>query len=257
VRAAVRRAAGAALALALLCASPARAFRPFDSTDASVAGEGVLELELGPVAWRYEGGADVLVAPDLVLNWGLPRDFELSLAGRGLTPLSEAEDERSAISHTSLTLKRLLRSGSLQEGTGPSAAVEVSLLLPTLHDETGCGASVVGVVSQRWPRLTAHLSGGLAWTRAERVAVAGGLVLEGPAWRGLRPVAELAAGHEDGVETAVSGLVGALWEVRPDLVFDAGVRFAREGGVHVRELRLGLTVALGRFAPWSAVAPAR
>jgi len=54
--------------LLFLCAADARAFRPFDGTDATVADNGQLEIELGPPQYLREGSARSLIAPATVVQ---------------------------------------------------------------------------------------------------------------------------------------------------------------------------------------------
>lgn len=236
----------APISLALLGGSPAQAYRPFDSTDAAVVDPGEVEIELGPVGFVNEDGADLLVAPDLVVNLGVHPDWEVVVEGRGLVPLDrESEERRYRLADTGLFAKGVLRRGCLQAATGPSVAVELGMLLPTLHDESGVGAEAVGIVSNCFSHLTAHLNGTVAFTRGDTWELGVGLILEGPSRFGLRPVAEATLFREVGEATAVSGLLGVIWEPRDDLAFDLGFRYARDDGTDVRELRLGVSWSFG------------
>ena len=173
---------------------PAQAYRPFDSTDADVVERGEIEVEIAPAGYLNEDGAERLVAPDLVVNLGLHPRVELVLEGRGEVALDEDADERRyRLLDTALLVKGLLRRGSLQGAEGPSLALEGGMLLPTLHDESGLGAEGIAIVSQRWHRLTAHLNGTVGRTRDDNWELGAGLILEGPARRGVRPVAGFAA----------------------------------------------------------------
>lgn len=236
----------APISVALLAAAPALAYRPFDSTDADVVDRGAVEIELGPAGFLDEDGDDLLVAPDLVVNAGILPDWEIVLEGRGLVPLDhETEERRYRLVDTGLFAKGLLRRGTLQGATGPSVAVELGMLLPTLHDESGVGAEAVGIVSHRFSHGTAHLNGTVAFTRSDTWELGAGLILEGPTRFGLRPVAEVTLFREVGEATAVSGLLGIIWEPRDYLAFDLGFRYARDDGTDVREHRLGLTWSFG------------
>src|SRR5207253_9284581 len=63
-----------------LCAAPASfAYRPFDGTDAAVAGRGELEIELGPAGLLRIGPDRFLVAPALIVNLGFADRWELVL----------------------------------------------------------------------------------------------------------------------------------------------------------------------------------
>lgn len=227
---------------ALLWAPSARAYRPFDSTDADVVDRGEVEVELAPVGYLNEDGADLLVTPDLVVNLGLHARAELVLEGRGLMPLDhDTEEQRYRLVDTALLAKALLRRGGLQGEEGPSVALEVGMLLPTLHDESGVGAEAIGIVSQRWSCVTAHLNGTAERTRSDGWELGAGLILEGPGRFGVRPVVEATFFRELGEKSEAAGLVGLVWEARDDLAFDIGFRYAREDGSDVRELRAGLT----------------
>lgn len=234
------------LSVAVAWPFTARAYRPFNSTDAAVAAKGEVEIELGPLGYVVERGDRSLVAPSVIFNWGFADRWEAVLEGRHFVQLGNAiQEPRFRVEDTAFSVKGVLREGSLQEKTGLSIATEASVLLPTVHGDPGVGAEWTVIASQRWTDLTVHLNGAAAWTRAHEPGVFGGLILEGhDAWA-VRPVAELFAEGERNASTIVSGLVGAIWRVREGLSFDAGVRRARAGGMSTTEVRAGLTWAFG------------
>jgi hypothetical protein len=230
-----------ALLLATL-AAPALAYRPFDSTDADVAGPGEFELELGPIGWLREGADKFRVAPALVANLGLPWRSELVLEGQRDVALDPAPGEpSSSIVDTGVFVKTVLREGALQDAGGPSVAAEYGILLPEVHGQSGTGASVAGIVSQRWEAGTLHLNTALAWNRAHEPDLFLGAILEGPYSWAVRPVVEVFAEQAAGSSRTTSALVGAIWRAREDLTFDVGLRYAHSGDEAVREVRLGLT----------------
>jgi hypothetical protein len=157
----------------------ASAYRPFNSTDAAVAAKGEMEIEFGPLGYVVQERDRTLVAPSLILNWGFADRWELVLEGRHFVELgSESEEPRLRVEDTALSLKHVLRQGTLQERTGPSIATELSALLPTINGEGGVGAEGALIVSQRWPDLTIHVNGAAAWKRAHTPGVFGGVILE-------------------------------------------------------------------------------
>jgi hypothetical protein len=233
-----------AIALGLLWPVSAHAYRPFDSTDAAVAAKGDMEIEFGPLGFVKEGTDRFLVVPGVIFNWGFADRWELVLEGRNFVQLGDnIAGPRVSLEDSALSLKGILREGSLQEKSGLSIATETGLLLPTIDGDSGVGAQEAIIVSQRWPDLTVHLNGAVAWTRAHRLGLFGGVIFEvHDAWA-IRPVAEVFVEGEHDVPTTVSGLVGAIWRVRDGLSFDAGLRLARAGGVNTTEIRAGLTWA--------------
>jgi hypothetical protein len=225
-----------------MLAPPALAYRPFDSTDADVAGPAEFELELGPVGWLHEGDSSFRVAPAIVANLGLPWRSELVLEGRRQVALDPAPGEpSSSIVDTGVFIKTVLREGALQDARGPSIAAEYGLLLPEVHGESGTGASLAGIVSQRWKAGTLHLNAALAWNREHEPDVFLGAILEGSYSWSVRPVAEIFGEQASGGLRTSSALVGAMWRAREDLMLDLGLRFAHSGDELVREVRLGLT----------------
>jgi len=54
-------------------------------------------------------------------------------------------------------------------------------------------------------------------------------------------VAEVFWEEEFGQARTISGLVGAIWQIRDDLSFDVGIRHAITNGHPVDELKLGMT----------------
>src|SRR5258706_3229776 len=180
---------GSVIALCLTASSgPASAYRPFDGTDAAVAAPGELEIELQPAGRLREGGNTTLVAPATVINYGLSEGLEAVFEGHGQTPLSP-------LGPTSLTaagafLKHVLQPGSLQDKTGPSVATEFGVLLPDSTGSSGVGASLAGIVSQRWDWGTIHLNTETALTRDHHADLFLGGIIEGPSKWSIRPVAE-------------------------------------------------------------------
>ena len=59
------------ITLSLLASSdPARAYRPFDGTDAAVAKKGEMEIELQPAGRLRDESGTSLIAPATVINYG-------------------------------------------------------------------------------------------------------------------------------------------------------------------------------------------
>jgi hypothetical protein len=241
----------AALAAALASPRSARAYRPFDGTDASVAERGDVEIELGPAELVRGGGETSLAAPRLVLNWGFADALELVLEGRHLVRLGAAANgaPRAEVDDAALSVKGVLREGALQDRPGPSVAAEVAALLPGTSGPSGAGAQVALIGSLRWPDVTLHVNGAAAWTREHRPGASAGVIVEGhDAWS-VRPVAELTVDVERDVPATAAALAGAIWRVSEALSLDAALRVARGGGATETQVRVGLTWAFAAGFP--------
>jgi hypothetical protein len=243
-----RLASGSVIALCLIAWSgPAWAYRPFDGTDAAVAAPGEVEIELQPAGRLREGGNTTLVAPATVFNYGLSEGWEAVFEGQGQTPLSPSGP--TSLTAAGAFLKHVLLPGSLQDKTGPSVATEFGVLLPDSTGNSGVGASLAGIVSQRWDWGTIHLNAATALTREHHADVFLGGIIEGPSKWSIRPVAEFFYENEFGKAETISGLIGLIWRVRDNLSFDVGLRHALTNGHPVNEVRAGLTFGfpLGQF----------
>jgi hypothetical protein len=231
---------GTLAALGLLaCCNPAFAYRPFDGTDAAVAAKGEVEIELQPAGPLRDESGTSLLAPVTVFNYGFSEGWEAVLEGQGQTPLSPSGP--TSLTAAGAFLKGVLVPGSLQDKTGPSVATEFGVLLPDSTGNSGVGASIAGIVSQRWDWGTIHLNAETALTRDHHGEVFLDAIIEGPFKWTVRPVAEVFYEEEFGKEQTVSGLVGLIWQVRDNLSFDVAIRHALTNGHPVNEIRAGLT----------------
>jgi hypothetical protein len=243
-----RLVSGSVIAVCLIAWSgPAWAYRPFDGTDAAVAAPGEVEIELQPAGRLREGGNTTLVAPATVINYGLSEGWEAVFEGQGQTPLSPSGP--TSLTSAGAFLKHVLQPGNLQDKTGPSIATEFGVLLPDSTGNSGIGASLAGIASQRWDWGTIHLNAATALTREHHADVFLGGIIEGPSKWSIRPVAEFFYENEFGKAETISGLIGLIWRVRDNLSFDVGLRHALTNGHPVNEVRAGLTFGfpLGQF----------
>ena len=229
-----------AFCVGALWAGPAAAYRPFNGTDAAVADPNEVEIEFQPVGVLAQDSDKSLVGPWAVLNIGFENRWEAVFEGKGIIPVSPGG--AFEIADPGISLKHVLVPGSLQDQTGPSIATEFGVLLPEVNGERGVGATLQGIVSQRWDWGTIHFNVAASLTREHNGDLFTGLIIEGPSKWIVRPVAEIF--YEDDVNQAhtISGLIGAIWQVNDKLSFDIGFRHAVTNGSNVNEIRAGLTV---------------
>jgi hypothetical protein len=231
-------------------ATPAWAYRPFDGTDAAVADQGKMEIELQPAGRLRDSSGTALIAPAARFNYGLTETWEAVLEGQIQTPLSPSGP--SNLTAAGAFLKGVLRPGSLQDKTGPSVATEFGVLLPDSNGDSRFGASLAGIVSQRWDWGAIHLNGATALTRDQHADLFAEAIIEGLAKWTVRPVAELFYEKEFGKPETISGLIGFIWQVRDDLSFDVGVRHALTNGHPVNEIRAGVSFGFDILRPAAA-----
>jgi len=230
-----------AAAIAGWC-SAAQAFRPFDGTDAAVADMDKIEIEFGPVEYRRESAARTLFAPSVRVNYGFAPDWEAVVEGRVAHSLS-GDMRGIGLVEDSATLKHVLREGVLQDKPGPSVATEFGVLLPGVNGNRGTGATLAGIVSERWEGLTFHLNTAVALTREQHADLFLGIIAEGPRdWR-VRPVAEVFYDRDFGESRTRSALIGVIWQVNDDVAADVGLRGARINDHTGYEIRAGITFA--------------
>lgn len=232
-----------AAALACWCGT-AEAYRPFDGTDAAVAETGEMEIELGPVEYLREGSERALFAPDVRLNYGFTPGWEAVLEGALAHGLTAGNPGTSLVGNDAF-LKGVLREGVLQEKSGPSIATEFGVLLPGIHDESGTGVSLAGIVSQRWSWGTVHFNAAAALTREQHADYFLDTIIEGPRDWAVRPATEFFYERDVGRFQIRSALVAAIWQVQDNIAVDFAVRRARVNDHTAGEIRAGVTFAFG------------
>jgi hypothetical protein len=242
---AVRASAAFAIAACLtFWCSNAKAYRPFDGTDAAVAETGEMEIELGPVEYLRAGAERALIAPDLRINYGFISRWEAALEGKLTHGLSAGIPGTSLVESQAL-LKGVLREGTLQEKPGPSIATEFGVLLPGINDQHGTGAVLNGIVSHRWDWGTTHVNAQIELTRQQHADYFLDTIVEGPHDWPVRPVAEFFYESDVSLFRTGSALVGAIWQVQDNIAVDFALRGARINGQTAGEIRAGVTFAFG------------
>jgi hypothetical protein len=231
---------GAAAIISLLV-SPALAYRPFDGTDAAVADVKEVEIEFQPFGWRRDDQQKALVAPAVRFNWGFAERWELVAEGQFETPLSPGGP--ASFSATGAFLKYVVKPGVLQDQAGLSIATEFGPLLPEVNGDRGTGFGWAAIASQRGDWGAVHLNVEANLTRDQQGEGFLGVIVEGPAKWKVRPVFEVFYDKVGAQTETWSGLAGAIWQVRDNLSFDAGFRYATVNGHPVNEVRAGLTFA--------------
>lgn len=227
---------------ASLFVKTAGAYRPFDGTDADVAGPGEFELELGPVHWDRQTGHDYLIAPATVLNLGLLPRLELVIDFRNFWATAPvASEQRDRLLTTDVFLKYVIHRGVLQGACGPSVAVEAGPLTPEIGGDTRFGAHADVIISERGRLGAIHFNQQLEYTRELTVDSYTGVILEGPASLRIRPVSEFYLVKTLGGGVQTSALFGAIWTVSDSLAVDGAVRGGRADGSVTYEYRLGFT----------------
>lgn len=234
--------------LAAACMAPAYALRPFDGTDASVAGPGELELEFGYLGYLREGDRKSVIAPAAVINLGLENQSELVFEGRVRTRLNqeagqEADTGRRTLEDAAVFLKHVYRDGVLQDAEGPSIASECGVLFPTLQGDR-TGAACAGIVSQRWSTATVHFNAALGKNRDGNWERFLGAIVAGPSFGAVRLVFETFFVRDSGGLRTNSALAGLIWTVNETLAFDVALRKARTEALGVTEIRAGFTWSL-------------
>jgi hypothetical protein len=227
-------------------APAARAYRPFDQTDADVVELHRWELEIGPVALQRSSDELVLVAPSLIVNYGVAPHVELVVEGKNERAVGSGgsdADRRWRPQDLAVSIKAVVRPGSLQGEPGPSIAVEPSVLLPG-RDQAGVGAQVGVILSAAADAGALHFNVVPGLSRTHALAGTIALIAEGPrAWR-VRPVAEAEYYKERRLAGISSGLAGIIGRGGETWTFDAAVRLERADQTIV-EGRAGITWSFG------------
>lgn len=215
-------------------------YRPFESTDADVAGKGEWEIELGAFRFSHDKENE-LIAPSIRINYGFARHWELVMES-DLQIYMEGQARNAEIRDPAVFLKGILREGILQKKDGLSLAGEFGVLLPeTVREERSAGLEGIGIASWKVWDIVFHANAGLELDR-EDFDPNGiwGIIAEYPFEGRFRIVSEVngSVNYQDSPES--SGLIGFIWEIR-DVAMDFGTRMGFSEASPDWELTSGVT----------------
>ncbi|HLG30802.1 MAG TPA: hypothetical protein VI387_11375 [Candidatus Brocadiales bacterium] len=216
------------------------AYRPFISTDASVADKNVREIELGFLNISHDEGKNEITVPSFRFNYGIFKNWEF-VSEFDAQVYKEGENRDGEIKDPAVFLKGVLSEGILQNQQGASFAVELGVLLPsTVKRESHVGAEGIVVFSSKISNLVYHLNLGGELDR-EDFAPNGiwGIILEYPFGGRFRPVVEVAGVVKSRGPSDNSGLVGFIWELKK-VDLDFGVRKGFSSAAPDWELTMGI-----------------
>ena len=207
------------------------------STDAAVADQREVEIELGYFDLDRSRGENTISTPHVVVNYGVAKNLEL-VAEFNLQVSPDVE-----VTDPSVSLKGVLKEGVLQEKPGVSVAVEAGPLLPsTLPRERRVGFEAAGIVSGKLSLVTLHLNGGGGLDRNGRLFGIWGVIGELPLHSKLRLVGEVNGESTQGERPNNSALLGLIWQpTLKNLFLDAGVRHGISRAAPDWQFTLGLT----------------
>jgi hypothetical protein len=240
------RAGMVGVAMVLLGAGPAVAYRPFVSTDAAVADPREIEIEFGALTLDRTGHENTFTTPGVVVNYGVRERLEL------VGQFGVQEGFRTEIADPAVFLKGVLKEGVLQGKDGVSLAVEAGPLLPsTMKGEGGVGFEGTGILSARLAPVTLHLNVGGGVDRSDaRPFATWGLIGELPVTARVRLVSEVNGESIKGQRPNNSVLVGFIWQPSSadNIFLDAAVRRGISSGAPDWEVTAGVTFGF-KLAP--------
>ena len=226
------------IAMVLLGADPASAYRPFVSTDAAVADPRDVEIELGVLTLDRTGRENTFSTPSVVVNYGVRERWEL------VGQFRVQEGSGTEIVEPGVFLKSVMKEGVLQDKEGVSLAVEAGPLLPsTVKGERGLGFEGTGILSARLAPVTFHLNVGGGVDRSDaRPFVTWGLIGELPVTARFRFVSEVNGEGTKGRRPNNSVLVGFIWQpTSANFFLDAAIRRGISRGAADWEFTAGVT----------------
>ena len=233
------------VAMVLVGAGPAWAYRPFVSTDAAVADPREIEIEFGALTLDRTGHENTFTAPSVVVNYGVHERWEL------VGQFGVQEGSGSEITDSAIFLKGVLKEGVLQGKDGFSVALEAGPLLPsTVKGEGGVGFEGTSILSARLAPVTLHLNVGGGVDRSDARPFANwGLIGELPVSSKFRFVSEVNGESTKGQRPNNSVLVGFIWQPSSANIFlDAAVRRGISIGAPDWEVTAGVTFGF-KLAP--------
>ena len=237
--------AALAAAAVLSCwAGAARAYRPFDGTDAAVAETGEVEIELGPVEYLRDGAERTLFAPDLRVNYGFAADWEASLEGEVAHGLTAGTPGTSLVEGEALSNACCARA-ACRRSPGPVSQPNSAFCCRGSMTNMGLEQSLPASPRSAGTGRTVHLNAQIALTREQHADYFLDTIIEGPHDWVVRPVSEVFYERDVGQFRTRSALIGAIWQVQDNIAVDLRLRGARVNDHTAGEIRAGVTFAFG------------
>ncbi len=227
-------------AIIIMGTDKALGYRPFVSTDASVAEPNKLQMELGFFRFLHDK-KNSLDVPSLRASYGITKNWQVA-AESDIQVYKEGKDRNFEIIAPAISTTTILREGILQGKEGPSFAAEFDVLLPsTSKGERNTGLSGVGIMSYKFSDVLFHINAGMELDRVNFKSKAlWGIIMEYPFEGKLRIVSEIngTAQHDEPPQNF--GLIGFIWSVgKAD--FDFGFRKGLSDSASDVELTSGVT----------------
>jgi hypothetical protein len=228
-----------ALVISVLLTTRAWGYRPYDATDADVADDDEVEVELG---WqRADSNEGDLNSMNAVLNFGLGGDREVVAEGKWRKFRPPVGEPDSSFGDLGVFLKQIHRRGSLQGESGLSFASECGALIPTQHEHAGVGAECLLITSHELSSVAIHINAGLAYEANHRWARSFGLIVEGTSDQRFKPGLELSQERRDGERSEIAVMIGVTWAIATTCAIDIAHRQQLQPSTDPREWRMGLT----------------
>jgi len=227
--------------------SPALGYRPFISTDAAVADPQEMEVELGYFALERTDKENNFIIPQIVMNYGITRDWEVV----GEFRLEKPPAGAVKLVSPGLFLKGVLREGVLQRQGGVSVALEVGPLLPsTASEQNGFGFEGIGILSGEVRRFTYHVNVGGGVDRQQiNPFFLWGVIGEISLLPSLRLVGEVSGESIKEKIPDNSVLLGVIWQPpSSSVLLDAGIRKSISAGAPDWQFTTGLTWSFSSLA---------
>ncbi len=218
------------------------AYRPFISTDASVAEPNKLQLELGFFQFTHDK-ENTLDIPSLKFSYGVIKDWQFA-AEADVQVYRQNHGGDFELIQPQLSVTKILRDGILQNKQGPSLAAEFDIDLPSTAKDGGeAGLGGIGIMSCEISDFLFHLNAGITATRPDfKPASIWGIIAEYPVNDKFRAVGELngtgANANNDPAQTF--GLIGFIWSIKK-ADYDFGFRKGLSDAAPDWELTAGVT----------------
>ncbi|MBI4971702.1 MAG: hypothetical protein HZB37_09590 [Planctomycetes bacterium] len=220
------------------------AYRPFVSTDASVAEKGKADIELGMFDISSQDDNKEIKVPSLRLNYGFIKNWEFVYES-DLQIYASQEARNVELIEPAAFFQGIIREGILQKAAGPSFSIEFGTLLPsTVKNERSAGLEGIAIVSLEFWKFLFHVNLGMEFDRKDfDPGIIWGTIMEYPFEGKFRLVAEINGSGVENQKSENSGLIGFIWNLGAyDLDFGARKGFSRAADDW--ELTTGITFSI-------------
>lgn len=234
-----------AFLLIFLITTPASAYRPYETFDASVNTVNQFEAQIGVFDISKEGAVSTITTPTWNCSYGPIKNIDFGFEGQ-LQVYTSDNSRNVELIEPIVYVDYQLRRGVLMGETGPSIMLEWDLILPsTVRGQRDVGFDSYIAASYVYKDIATHVNAGLVFDQINfNAGFNWGVIVEYPFTAPFRVGVDFNGTTTYSQKPEIVGTVAAIWTVG-FAAFDVAARMGLTDASQDWEITTGVTLTFG------------